>query len=296
MRIALLLAASIGIAAAPPPKAAPKPILSPGEIAAAAPAAAWRQIEPENLLVMTLASGKRVAIELAPDFAPVHVANIRALAHAGWFDGAFVVRVQDNYVVQWAGADEAKPLPPAVVAHPPAEYDRPVAGLGPRWLPYPDPYAKQAGHADGWPVASDGRRAWLPHCYAMVGVGRDMPPDSGSGAELYAVIGQAPRHLDRNIAVVGRIVEGIEALSALPRGTGALGFYEDPAQRSAIRDIRLASDMPVAERPRFEVLRSDSAAFAAYADARANRRDAFFVRPAGGADVCNVPVPIRRAP
>ncbi|WP_019832643.1 peptidylprolyl isomerase [Sphingomonas sp. PR090111-T3T-6A] len=281
--LALLLTA-----ASPPPAA-----LSPGEIVAAAPAGAWRAVAPDNLLVMDLANGARVAIELAPDFAPVHVANIRALARAGWFDGSAVVRVQDNYVVQWAGADEKKPLPAGVVAHPPAEYERPLAGLAMRPLGSPDPYAAQVGHVGGWPVASDGRTAWLTHCYGMVGVGRDMPPDTGTGAELYTVIGQAPRHLDRNIALVGRIVEGIEALTALPRGTGDLGFYTDARQRLTIRRVRMATDMPAAERPRFEVMREDAPAFAAYLDARANRHDAFFVRPAGGVDLCNAPVPVR---
>ncbi|KAB2854261.1 MAG: peptidylprolyl isomerase, partial [Sphingopyxis terrae] len=40
-------------------------------------------------------------------------------------------------------------------------------------------------------------------------------------------------------------------------------------------------------------LSTDSDAFTNYADARANRRDPFFIRPAGGADICNIPVPIR---
>lgn len=281
--LALLLTA-----ASPPPAA-----LSPGEIVAAAPPGAWRAVAPDDLLVMDLANGARVVIELAPDFAPVHVANIRALARAGWFDGSAVVRVQDNYVVQWGGADGKKPLPAGVIAHPPAEYERPLAGLTVRPLGSPDAYAPRVGHADGWPVASDGRTAWLTHCYGMVGVGRDMPPDTGTGAELYTVIGQAPRHLDRNIALVGRIVEGIELLAALPRGTGDLGFYTDARQRLVIRRVRIAADMPAAARPRFEVMRGDSPAFAAYLDARANRRDAFFVRPAGGVDLCNAPVPVR---
>ncbi len=129
----------------------------------------------------------------------------------------------------------------------------------------------------------------------MVGVGRGYSPDAGSGAELYTVIGHAPRHLDRNIALVGRVVEGIEHLSSLPRGTGDLGFYEDPAQRVPIRSVRLAADLPESERPAFEYLSTESASFANYADARANRRDPFFIEPAGGVDICNIPVPVRQA-
>jgi peptidylprolyl isomerase len=139
-------------------------------------------------------------------------------------------------------------------------------------------------------------QVWPVHCYGMVGVGRGMPPDTGSGAELYTVIGHAPRHLDRNIALVGRVVEGIEHLSSLPRGTEALGFYKTAAERVPIRSIRVASDLPAAEQPRFQYLSTESQTFAVYAEARANRRDPFFIQPAGGADICNIPVPVRRAP
>ena len=139
-------------------------------------------------------------------------------------------------------------------------------------------------------------RFWPVHCYGMIGVGRGYSPDTGSGAELYTVIGHAPRHLDRNIALVGRIVEGMEHLSSLPRGSGALGFYtaEEADKRTPILTVRVVSDLPESERLAFEYLSTDSDTFARYADARANRRDPFFIEPAGGADICNIPVPVRR--
>jgi len=139
---------------------------------------------------------------------------------------------------------------------------------------------------------------WPVHCYGMVGVGRGMSPDTGSGAELYTVIGHAPRHLDRNIALVGRVVSGIEHLSSLPRGSGALGFYtsEEADERTPILSIRVASDLPTAEQPEFEYLSTESETFTRYAEARANRRDPFFIVPAGGADICNIPVPVRATP
>jgi peptidylprolyl isomerase len=159
-----------------------------------------------------------------------------------------------------------------------------------------DAYAEFSGTIEGFPVASSGDQVWPVHCYGMVGVGRNLSPDAGTGAELYTVIGHAPRHLDRNIALVGRVVEGIENLSSLPRGTGPLGVYEKPEQRVPIVSIRLASELPETERPHLQYLSTESASFAAYANARANRKDAFFIVPAGGADICNVPVPIRNKP
>ena len=279
-------------AAAPSPPPSPSGVPTPSQIVAGAPDSDWRTVDPDRLLVMELADGRRLAIELAADFAPVHVANIRALARAGWWDGAAIVRVQDDYVVQWAGT-AGRALPKGVLAHPPAEYDRPAGGLVLHRLGSPDSYAPMVGFAQDWPVAGDGRRLWLAHCYGMVGVGRDLPPDTGDGTELYAVIGQAPRQLDRNIALVGRVLDGMPLLAALPRGSAALGFYAEPGQRVPIRRIRLAADMPEPERPRAQVLLTGSASFQRYLAASTNRRDPFFVHPAGGLDLCNARVPSR---
>jgi peptidylprolyl isomerase len=289
---ALALVPLIAAAQAPTP-AKPK---TPGEIVAAAPSSDWREIAAEDLLVFGLQGGKKVVMQLAPDFAPVHVANIRALAKGGWWDGAAIYRVQDNYVVQWGNNESEKPFPAGVVAKPPAEYARPVAGLNVVALGSSDSYSSRAGFVNGWPVAIHDTEAVanLTHCYAMVGVGRGLSPDTGTGGELYTVVGHSPRHLDRNIALVGRIVQGIEHLSSLPRGTEALGFYKERSSDVPIVSARLAADLAAGERPRFEYLMG--ASFDAYLHARKNRQDDFFIRPAGGADVCNVNVPVRPVP
>ena len=285
---ALLLGAAL--AAAPPAAGDAHP--GPGEIVATAPDAAWRAIPAENLLVFELDNGQRFVMELAGGFAPNHVANIRALARAHWFDGTAITRVQDNYVTQWSGPASGKPLPPGVAAQPPQEYDRDAKGVPFRPLGYRDAYARETGLVAGWPAAREGGRVWLTHCYGMVGAGRDMPPDTGSGAELYAVIGHAPRHLDRNLAIVGRIVQGMALLAALPRGADGMGNYL-PANHVRIARARLASDLPVAERPRFEVLDSNSTTYTHWLAARASRPESFFVRPANAVDICNAQVPIR---
>ena len=271
---------------------------TPTEIVAEAPAGAWKAIPPDEVLVLELASGGRVYIQLAPAFAPVHVANIQGLARANWWNGATVYRVQDNYVVQWGNNEGENPLPSGVVEKPPAEYERPLRGLPVRALGYRDSYAPQAGHALGWPIAYDPKRgmANLTHCYGYVGVGRGLSPDTGTGGELYAVIGHSPRHLDRNIAVVGRVIEGIEHLSALPRGTEALGFYKEESQHVPIARVTLEAQPGAAQAATFQYLDTSSPSFAAYVRARANRSDDFFIQPAGGVDVCNAAVPVRRAP
>jgi peptidylprolyl isomerase len=291
MRLPLLLAAAALLIAAAPAK------ITPNDIVAKSPASAWKPISADDLLVMDLANGGRVVIQLAPQFAPVHVANIRALARGNYWNGATIYRLQDNYVAQWGLNDSDKGLPAGVVPKPPAEYTRPLKGLAIKPLGSPDPYAPGAGFVDGWPVAYSAKGGWadLTHCYGTVGVGRDLSPDTGMGGELYAVIGHAPRQLDRVIALVGRVVEGIDKLSSLPRGTEALGFYKDKAQYVPIASIRLASDMPAADRPSFEYMDTASPTFANYLRVRANRYDDFYIRPAGGVDLCNVQVPVRRA-
>jgi peptidylprolyl isomerase len=278
--------------------AAPKTPTTPSDIVATAPENAWVTIPADQLLVIDLQKGGRIVIQLAPAFAPVHVANIQALAKAHWWDKASIYRVQDNYVVQWGKNESTDPLPAAVVAKPPAEYWRSTQGLSIHSLGYPDAYEPSAGFAQGWPVGIDPKdgSANLVHCYGYVGVGRDMAPDTGTGGELYAVIGHAPRHLDRNIAVVGRVISGIENMSSLPRGTEALGFYKERSQDVPIASAQLASDIPASGRPSYQVMDTNSPTFATYVKARANRKDDFFIRPAGGVDLCNAPVPTRPTP
>ena len=319
MKHLLLTAAAAASLILPVAASEPSAIPSPGEIAEAAPAADWIAIAPSDLLVMDLApdaKGKprRVVIQLMPaPFSQGWIGNIRKLAAAHWWDGTSINRVQDNYVVQWGDATEKKALPEGLAAVPESEYviDRHDerlksgrnaygAAIGKIWRwhtpnPLRDPYSGGQGHWAGWPLANDNQSMWPVHCYGMVGVGRNMSPDTGSGAELYAVIGHAPRHLDRNIALVGRVISGIEHLSSLPRGGEALGFYKDSAERVSIASIRISSELAAVEQPKFEYLSTESESFARYADARANRRDPFFIKPAGGADICNIPVPVRAA-
>jgi len=273
---------------APPP--------SMGELLEASSDRDWRGLDPESTLYMELDAG-RVIIELAPGFAPAHVDNIRTLAREGFWDGLSIYRSHDNFVVQWGDPEEGDARRSTGSARDalPAEFERGMEGLAFHRLPDADGWAPEVGFVDGFPAARDpaGGVAWLAHCYGMVGAGRDMAADSSIGAELYAVTGQSPRQLDRNITLVGRVVHGIELLSAMPRGTGPLGFYENPEQRTPIRSVRLAADVPEGERTRLQVLRTGTPLFDAVVESRRNRRDEWYKRPAGHIDLCNVPLPSR---
>ena len=291
---ASLTSGTVLAAAAPAQKAK-----TMADVLAASKPSDWRALDPANTLYIDLAAG-RIVMELAPAFAPLHAENIRTMAREHYFDGLAILRVQDNFVTQWGDPDGDKPDK----AHPfgkasktlAPEFERAIAKDLPFTpLPDGDVYAPEVGFSNGMPAARDRKsdKTWLAHCYGMVGAGRDVGVETGPGSELYVVIGQAPRQLDRNIALVGRVVQGMELLSALPRGTGALGFYEKPEQRVPIKSVRLAAEVPAAERTNLEVLRTDTQTFTDLVEARRNRRDDWYKVPAGKIDLCNVPIPAR---
>ncbi len=258
----------------------------------------WRAPALENTLYLDLPSGT-VVIELAPSFAPQHVANIKALVREDYFDGLSILRVQDNFVAQWGDPDAAdekkrRPIQAAKRSLPPEFTRASSAELPFHVLPDGDAFAPEVGFSEGFPAARGGGRTWLAHCYGAVGAGRDNGVDTGGGTELYAVIGHAPRQLERNITTVGRVIFGIEHLSSLPRGPAPMGFYDQPTQRVPIRSVRIAADVPAPDRLALEVFRTDTPLFDALIEARRNRRDDWYKEPAGTIDLCNVPIPVRR--
>ena len=266
------------------------------DIIKASTPADWRALDPANTLYMDIAAG-RIVIELAPEFAPKHVANIKALVAERYYDGLAITRAQDNWVAQWGDPDEKNPKP---IQHAqrtlPGEFTVPMKTISSfTRLKDVDGYAPQVGHSNGFPSARDPKSgtAWLTHCYATVGVGRDVGSDSGGGTELYAVIGQSPRHLDRDITVVGRVVSGMPLLATLPRGAAPMGFYDSPDKNVPIKSIRLAASLPVEQRVQMEVMRTDSAAYQAVLEAQRNRGGPWSKVQAGHLDLCNAPIPVR---
>jgi peptidylprolyl isomerase len=280
-------------------EAKPKALIMADVLAASKPSD-WRPLDSENTLYLELANG-RVIIELTPAFAPQHVANVKALARERYFDGLAILRCQDNYVTQWGDPEAEKPDRKRKIQHAkatlPPEFDRELDTKIPfTRLPDGDVYAPEVGFSDGLPVARDpkSRKMWPIHCYGMVGAGRDTAVDSGGGTELYVVTGHAPRHLDRNVTLLGRVLQGIDLLSSLPRGKRPMGFYEEP-QRIPIKSMRVVADVPPAERTRLEVIRTDTTTFQQLIESRRSRREEWFHFQAGKIEICNIPIPVRVA-
>ncbi len=280
---------------APAPNPAPTSAAkSYGDLLKTSSTVDWRAIDHENTIYLELATG-RVVMELSPEFAPNHVANIKALAREKYFDGLVIMRSQENYVAQWGDPTEKK-MPIKAKKTLPAEFSVPLKkDLSFTRLPDVDGYAKEVGFANGFHAARDpkSQQMWLTHCYATLGVGRDNDPDSGGGTELYVVTGHAPRHLDRNITLVGRVVQGMSLLTTLPRGSGPLGFYEKPEQYVPIKSMRVAADVPAAERSNLDIIRTDTPFFASLVEALRNRGGEWYKVPAGHIELCNVPIAVR---
>jgi cyclophilin family peptidyl-prolyl cis-trans isomerase len=292
-KVALLAGVAVSIAA---PAAALAPKATMADVIKASAAADWRPLDPANTLYMELPAG-RVVIEMAPAFAPHHVDNIRTLVRERYFDGLAVIRAQDNWVVQWGDPDESNPRPlKSARAALKGEFTVPLKNDTQfTRLPDRDGYAPQVGHSNGFPSARDPKagRAWLTHCYGTVGVARETGADSANGSQLYVVIGHGPRHLDRNITVVGRVIDGMPLLSTLARGAGEAGFYDKPERNVPIASVKLAADVPAAQRSKFEVMRTESATYRAAVEAQRNRGGPWTRVAAGYIDLCNAPIPVR---
>ncbi len=261
--------------------------------AEATPEARWRTVDPENLLLLHLPTGD-VLVELAPQFAPAHVAQMQRLVRDGFYgDRAAFYRVIDNFVAQGGVPEDVDSTDAPTLA---AEFERPLDALA--FVPNdsPDLYAPRTGHIDGFAVGVDpqAQTVWPLHCYGAVAMARSADPNSGS-SHFYIIIGRDQRYLDRNLTVFGRVVAGMPHVQAVHRAdpSVASGRIEDPAERTPILGFDLAADLPEADRPQVEVMDPQSPAFEA-AKARKFYRDSdFFARKPAAVEACAVPGPVR---
>jgi peptidylprolyl isomerase len=266
----------------------------------------WRAVDPQNLVLIDTKYGQ-VAVELAPEFAPNHAARLRALIRSHFYDGLSFYRVIDGFVAQGGIGEgtastkdhpvEAKDLdkwPPLK-----AEFDR-ISTPQPAFTPLgnADPMAPEVGFEDGFAVARDSAagREWLIHCPGTFAFARDNDPDTAA-TEFYIVIGQSPRRLDRDLTAFGRVLSGMQYLQKLERGDVDVdnGVIADVKRRDPIIAMRIAADIPAAERPAYQVIRTDSKTFADAVELRRHPTSPFYFRkPPPVLDICGVPVAVKR--
>ena len=288
-----LLAGPASAADAPPP--APS----------APPPEAWRDVAPENLVLIDTRQGQ-VAVELSPEFAPNHVARLRKLIRAHFYDGQSFYRVIDGFVAQGGADEDTSATPDAPVnaelekAWPKlkAEFDRPF-GDDVTFTPLgnPDLFAPEVGFVNGFPVGRDpaDKREWLVQCPGTFAFARDNDDDTAT-TEFYIVIGEAPRRLDRNLTAFGRVLSGMQYLQKLERGDPDVdaGVIQDKTKRDPIIHMQLAADLPVTSRPHYQVLRTDSPSFADLVNSKRHPAPDFYHRPPlANLDICGMAVPVR---
>jgi peptidylprolyl isomerase len=286
LRLMITCAAAIVLAA---PALAQKPdknAPTPYQIVEQAPADAWRPIDFENTLLMDLPQGE-VVIEMRPDFAPGHVQRIKELARAGFYNGLDFHRVIEGIMAQGGdpngdgtGGSDKPDLK--------AEFLRDTKDAPNFTEIGRDRIAARVGFIDGMPVGAqpESLRAfradraveiWALHCPGILSMARATQPDSAN-SQFFLMIGDTRTDFDRRYSIWGWIVDGFENTRRIARG-------EPPARPTPIMRMRVAADVPDADKPKVQVMKTDSEAFKKYLEATGAVKEGF-VR-----DMCGVKAP-----
>nr|WP_157043404.1 peptidylprolyl isomerase [Paraglaciecola sp. T6c] len=253
----------------------------------------WRTPESINLVYMQLDSGL-VIMELAPFMSPINVAQFKGLIKDGFYDGLDFYRVIDGFVAQ--GGDVTESRPHEHTKQLPAELTRSYNGLG---NADDDPFvlvqtgefmAPQTGFLNGFAAGRDPsiHQEWLLHCPGVVAFGRNNGLNTAS-SEFYIAIGQAPRHLDRNMSVLGKVIYGMHHVQRIKRASMNVpsGVIEDPTKRTKIVWARLANDIPAQQRVDVQVQDEHSDAVTTrIALGRTLENEFFHYKGNGNVDVC----------
>lgn len=267
----------------------------------------WNALEPDNTVYMALPEGT-VVIQLNPDFAPKTVKHFKKLLEDQFYRGTSFYRVIDGFVAQGGDESDIDGSPATKTLEAEFEIDWPLKPDDKEeaknwepmsWTPVQtdDMFAAYTGFIDGFPAARDDKKAgkaWLTHCPGTVAMARNEDPDSSS-TDFYIVIGQAPRYLDRNLTVFGRVVWGMEIVQHIKRGPALEnGIIEEDLDRTWIKQMSLASSIDAEQRLDIYVADTNSSGFEKILKQRRNRDQKFFHhKPPKVLDVCQVPVPAR---
>ncbi len=254
-----------------------------------APDSEWRPVDPENLIAVDLPSGP-LYIELRPDLAPQHVAQIKTLVRRGFYDGLNFHRVIEGFVAQ-GGDPKGDGSGGSDLPNIPAEFARDTKDVANFTAIGRDRLAARVGLIDGVPVGAEPEslrsvredravRLWGAHCQGVMSMARATPPDSAN-SQFFLVIGDARQSLDQRYTVWGWIVDGLENARRIERG-------EPPKRPTPIVRMRIGADVPPAELPKIEVMRSDSAVFQAYLKETRLVDETGFVK-----DLCDIRPPRR---
>jgi cyclophilin family peptidyl-prolyl cis-trans isomerase len=286
----LCLAGPAFAATPKPAKPAKEKSVAPAKAAGAAPALAmsdWRELDPENALVVDTTKG-RVIVELLPEAAPGHVERIKELARAGFYDGQVFFRVIDQFMAQTGdpkntgeGGSERGNLK--------AEFTfRRTPAMA--FVPAARPMGLELGFIRSAPIVSQSSAyfdilgngsvaAWATYCPGVAGMARDEDPDSANSQ--FFIMRQAYPSLDKRYTVWGRAVSGLEAVRAIKTGEPVV----DPDRMTR---VRVLADIPEAERPKVRIIDTGGRGFMDLVERTRASRGADF-------SICDVELPVQVA-
>ncbi len=167
--------------------------------------------EPENTMIITLKDGD-VVINLRPDLAPKHVAQIKQLVRSGAYDNVAFHRVIEGFMAQ-TGDVQFGDLKEG--------FDADAVGTGGSDLPdLPAEFSNE------------------PYVRGVVGMARAQSPDSAN-SQFFIMFAPAPS-LDGQYTVVGEVASGMELVDKIKRGDPATnGVVVDPDR---MIKVRIAAD------------------------------------------------------
>ena len=296
---ALALSATACAAEAPQDNAAAAAVPAAATMTAGflAPDSAWRTVDPENLMLIDTEYGM-IGVELYPEIAPKHVAQIKTLTRQNFYDFITFHRVIEGFMNQTGDpkgdgtGDSSLPdiegeftfrRPPSMAVE--------LIGAQPVDPRSPSKGEVGVGFYKGLPVATqpssqamltkDGKvDAFGLHCKGVTSMARSQNPNSGNSQ--FFLMRDTASHLDTQYSIWGNTVMGHKLLTKIKVGNaGENGFVPD-----AMKTVRIAADLPEAERPVVQVLKVASPAFDQYM--------ATLKKPDGTyPEVCDVSVPTR---
>ena len=154
---------------------------TPAPAAAAMPVAVDPSLEtdPENILLLDLSNGGRVAIRLMPQWAPGHIDRVKGLVRQGFYNGVIFHRVIDGFMAQTGDP----------------------TGTGQGGSPLPDLKAEFNK---------------MPHLRGTVSMARTTEPDSAN-SQFFIMF--YPRFaLDNRYTNFGRVIAGMDHVDTIQRG------------------------------------------------------------------------------
>ena len=223
--------------------------------------AEWRTPDPDNLLVIDTNKG-RIVVEMYPKIAPAHVAQIRTLARRHFYDGLTFFRVIDEFMDQTGdpkntgeGGSDLPNLKGEFIFRRGADMPF-VKGLSNNGV--------DLGFMDGMPIAgqtealmtmtADGKvNAWAVYCPGVAAMARAGDPDSAN-SQFFLMRGTYPSLMQKYTAW-GRVLTGQDVVNSIKTGEPVA----DPQDK--MLTVRVASDMPAADRPKVQVQDTRGPAF-----------------------------------